>query len=224
MEKNGLKRIHIDSLTNNQLSMQIYLNLQQIILSGQLQSGEKLPINDLSERFGISNTPIRGALDKLWTDGLLEKIPYHGYRVKEFSPQEINDIYETRAALESYAVKLATCRSSKNDINNLYKIQDKGAKYLEEEDYTNYKGYNKELHFFIVKMANNETLKSVYEKISHQIVLLFSQSVQILGIPQVAILEHKQIIDMISQRKVNEVSELMENHIMNGYHDLIKKM
>lgn len=220
MKNQSLRELNFSSLNKSQLSMQIYENLLQVILSGELDPGTKLPINDLSESYGISNTPIREALNKLMTDGLLEKIPYQGFRVKKFTLQEIKEIYETRIALESYSCKLAAQRIEEKDKKRLVHLQEQGMRFFTTKNYESYIDYNNELHFSIFQISQNKKLMRLYEKISHQIMLLASKSVHIIGRSQIAVYEHKKIVDYICQGRYEEVPKIMEEHLKNGYKDI----
>jgi DNA-binding GntR family transcriptional regulator len=83
-----------------------YRSLRQKILRGELKSGERLLINELTEQLGISNSPIIEAMRRLEQDGLVESRPNAGVRVQQWSAEDIASAILTREALEGIAARL----------------------------------------------------------------------------------------------------------------------
>lgn len=88
-------------------SVSIMEDLRCAILAGEFPPGERLLEVALSERLGVSRTPIRAALQALAGEGLLVHTPNRGYYVRTFSIEEIIQAYEIRATLEGLAAKRA---------------------------------------------------------------------------------------------------------------------
>jgi DNA-binding GntR family transcriptional regulator len=80
------------------------------ILAGDLAAGETLRQEDLAERLGVSRMPVREAIKRLHAEGLVEVLPSRRVRVAALSRDEIEDIYDMRAALEPVAIRLAVPR------------------------------------------------------------------------------------------------------------------
>ncbi len=83
-----------------------YASMRGMILSGELAMGRRLVETWLAERLGLSRTPIREALRRLTSDGLVEFTPNRGHQVVSFSARDVAEIYSCRALLESEAVRL----------------------------------------------------------------------------------------------------------------------
>jgi GntR family transcriptional regulator of vanillate catabolism len=81
--------------------------LRAAVLAGEFKPGERLYEERLSERFGVSRTPIRTALQALAADGLLDHAPHRGYAVRAFDIAETLHTYEIRAVLEGLAARRA---------------------------------------------------------------------------------------------------------------------
>ena len=75
--------------------------LRSAVLAGEFRPGDRLYEERLSERFGVSRTPIRTALQALASDGLLDHAPHRGYSVRSFDISETLQAYEIRAVLEA---------------------------------------------------------------------------------------------------------------------------
>lgn len=88
----------------------IYLTLRDEITEGRIRPGERLVELALAERFGASQGPVREALRRLGQEGLLVTQPRRGTRVRELTLAEIDDIFEVRAELESWAARRFVAR------------------------------------------------------------------------------------------------------------------
>ncbi len=90
-----------------QIKELVYARLREAIIDGSFAAGEPLREAALSERFGVSKTPIREALVRLQQDGLVEIAPYRGARAKRYSPSDLQEIYAAREILEAECVRRA---------------------------------------------------------------------------------------------------------------------
>lgn len=91
-------------------SLKALLGLRELVFSGEVEPGERLSEIIVSERLGLSRTPVRAALARLEQEGILEAIPSGGYAVGAFSPADVADAIEVRGVLEGTAARLAAER------------------------------------------------------------------------------------------------------------------
>jgi DNA-binding GntR family transcriptional regulator len=98
---------------------EIALALEDAVISGELAPGTVLRQEQLSERFGVSRTPIREALRRLAATGLVSFVPNRGVRVRTISREEIREAFLVRAELEALATELATPRMTVADLERL---------------------------------------------------------------------------------------------------------
>jgi GntR family transcriptional regulator, vanillate catabolism transcriptional regulator len=84
--------------------------LRAAVLAGEFEAGERLHEVKLTARLGVSRTPVRAALQKLASEGLLDYTPNRGYTLREFSISEVIGAYEVRAVLEGLAARLSAER------------------------------------------------------------------------------------------------------------------
>ena len=95
--------------------------LRAAILAGEFQAGERLHEIKLTARLGVSRTPVRAALQKLASEGLLDYTPNRGYTLREYSISEVIGAYEVRAVLEGLAARLSAERGL--DIGEIATLQ-----------------------------------------------------------------------------------------------------
>ena len=98
---------------------EIALVLEDEIVSGAIEPGVVLRQEQLSERFGVSRTPIREALRRLAALGLVDFHPNRGVRVRTLQREELHEAFLVRAELESLATELATPRMTADDLRRL---------------------------------------------------------------------------------------------------------
>ncbi len=98
---------------------EIALVIEDEIVSGAIEAGTVLRQEQLSERFGVSRTPIREALRRLAALGLVSFVPNRGVRVRTLSREELREAFLVRAELESLATELATPRMTADDLRRL---------------------------------------------------------------------------------------------------------
>lgn len=91
-------------------SLSVTDRIRTSVLSGEFEPGARLHEVRLSERLGVSRTPIRSALQSLASEGMLDYTPNRGYSVRRFSTSEIVDAYEIRAVMEALAARFAAER------------------------------------------------------------------------------------------------------------------
>ncbi|QFG23488.1 GntR family transcriptional regulator [Actinomadura sp. WMMB 499] len=84
-----------------------YDAVRRMILSGDAAAGSRLGESELAETLGLSRTPVREALQRLGSDGLVEVLPHRGARVVEWTRDDLAEIFELRSLLEPYAAARA---------------------------------------------------------------------------------------------------------------------
>lgn len=200
----------------------VYQALLNAILRGELAPGAQLNADNLAQQLRVSTTPVRDALNRLAKDGIVVKLPYQGWYVRSFEEREIREVYEVRAGLECFIVKLACQRITPEEIEALRAHQTVGEQALEQQDLEAYRLYNQELHAAILRAARNAELAALAGQVSLKTQMLSARTIRLHGRPRLAILEHRQIIEAIAQRDTPTAQELMERHILSAMEDMLR--
>src|SRR4249920_3784832 len=101
------------------LSGQVYNQIKTLILCNEILPGQKLHHQELSERLGVSRTPVREALTRLVQEGYVSFLPNRGFTCKEIRLQEAEELYELREALEAFAVEKAIDNLTESGMGQL---------------------------------------------------------------------------------------------------------
>ena len=108
--------------------------LRERILTGKVQSGERLVEGRLSEELGVSRMPVREALHTLAAEGLVTIEPRRGASVTSFGVDQVRELVEVRATLEGLNAKLAAKRHDPAQLAALEKILEEGTRLADSED------------------------------------------------------------------------------------------
>jgi len=87
------------------LASVVFRRMQSDILAGRMRPGDKLRVQDLKDAYGVGNSPLREALSRLTSHGLVERSEHRGFRVAPASTKELLEIIGTRCALEELALR-----------------------------------------------------------------------------------------------------------------------
>jgi DNA-binding GntR family transcriptional regulator len=106
------------------LADEIARRLQRDILDGRIALGERLAQDELCARFEVSRTPIREALTRLQSSGLVSLRPNRGAIVRVPPRREVQEVYELRAELEGFAAQRAAARIGALEVRRLDRAQE----------------------------------------------------------------------------------------------------
>ncbi len=138
----------------------VYDILREAIVRCRLEPGAKLVMDTLSIELEVSPIPIRGALQRLQAEGLVEITPHTGATVSEISPDTVNEIFVLLEALESAAVRAAATKVTKADLAHLRHLVDKMTTALQAGDADRWYDLNNQFHVFIARITE---LKLLFE-------------------------------------------------------------
>ena len=119
--------------------------LRRAIVRGELQAGDKLSPGELAERFAVSQTPAREALQLLASEGLLSNDPFRGVRVAA-PAEEYEELYLMRVGLEGLAARLGSERIGDEDVAELERELDAMGAAAEDDDLDRFYEHDRRFH------------------------------------------------------------------------------
>jgi DNA-binding GntR family transcriptional regulator len=145
------------------LREQIVEQLRNDVLCGRLAEGEKLSELKLVERFGVSRTPIREALQQLMHEGLLEGRPNTGLKVAKRPPNALRElVIPIRRSVEIFALRSYFSHIQEADFVKWNTILAKLKAACEAGDFASIAEYDIELHRSIVQRAKQKDLEAIW--------------------------------------------------------------
>jgi DNA-binding GntR family transcriptional regulator len=202
--------IEIPTQTVNQRA---YDRLCDLILAGHLRFGERLDERILAERMKISRTPIREAIGRLATEGIVERRPYQGNFVRTFTAVQIRDLYEVRKELEGLAVQLAVERAAKDEIRELADIIKRCHAAFDRNDRIAFEKLDQRFHEHIAKVSRNETLIDCLENLRLQVQLARHYANEAPDAAQRTIGERKAVLQAFFDKDAAAAAYHMRQHI-----------
>lgn len=138
----------------------IYEKLRQRIVSGFYEPGKRLIASDLAAEFNISRMPVREALTRLGSTGLVEVIPYKGAIVNELTSEDFVEIFNIRSVLEGLAARLACPNMREEDLERM-KAANKEIRNMISEDDVEFQRVNRIFHSTIWERTKSERLQNL---------------------------------------------------------------
>lgn len=192
-----------------------YRMIKDGIMSLQLKPGQAISEVDLAEALNISRTPIREVLAKLREEYLIEVIPQVGTYVSKINPLLIEEAAFVRVTLEKEILKLACDHFSPESLFTLKQnvaMQEMLAGKKERE--LEFHKLDKDFHFLLFKENNKENAWAAIAKLSTHYNRMRVLSEMNYGFEK-AISEHKKMIEIIENKKVDEAAAIVEQHIID---------
>ena len=198
------------------LKSKVYESLKKYILSLNIylkESDFHLDERQLSEKLGVSRTPIREAIAKLESEGIVITVPRRGVFVHRKSKKELIDIVTVWAGLEGYAAHLIIKNSKKEEIESLNKY----CQYTKQNvlsDLDNYSNDNIKFHEQIMKLTKVRLMSEILE--SQLIHLQYLRKKFIIQSDRSlkSIEEHNEIVKFLVAGQAAKGEKLLKNHAL----------
>lgn len=187
-----------------------FSQLQQWIIDGTLQPGEKLNDVELAEALGVSRTPIRESLQLLEVQGFVQMFPGKATQVTEVVRESISDLLPPLAALQALSAELAIPNLTENVLKKLRDTNQRFAQAVEREDYFQALKLDEKFHQIIVDTANNPYISSMLVSLQSHVRRLFFHNSIILTAKSIK--EHDEIIDLMSKHDGESVTKVMREN------------
>jgi DNA-binding GntR family transcriptional regulator len=200
-------------LENLTLWQRVYDHLRAEILAGGLQPGAELAEVALSEQLGVSRGPIREAIGRLASEGLVTVRPRRGAVVRSLSKAEFVELYQVREALELMAVKLAVPRLRPEDIAALQGMIDEMAEHAERSEVGEFFEANAAFHVRLFEASGNGKLQELYRQLLGQLGRYRTRSLLLRGNLQRSVAEHAAILRAAKRGDADRAAHLMSEHI-----------
>lgn len=187
-----------------------YDRIRDAILDGTLPPGSPLVESQVAEWCEVSRTPVREALTRLEQDGLVER-GERGLVVRERSPEEVLDIYEVRIVLEVTAARVAAERRTSFDLVRLERLL-KVCMDADPRDGGALADANRAFHQGVWAATHNDALMDLLARLNMHLVRYPATTLLHPGRWEEAIVEHRAMVEAISDRDGPRAAELAAHH------------
>jgi DNA-binding GntR family transcriptional regulator len=199
------------------LAAAVVERLREKIISGELHEGEQLRQDAIAEEFQISRIPVREALSHLAAEGLITIVANRGAVVSALSPEEISELFETRAVLECYMLRLAIPNFKEEDFQRAEDILRQYEKSLENDsDIKLWGQWNWSFHSALYAPANRPVMMSFLKTLNNncdrytRLHLLFTRDLHQAGEA------HRELLKACRTRNPETASAALWKHITDA--------
>jgi DNA-binding GntR family transcriptional regulator len=187
--------------------------LRELIISGELSAAEPLRQRDLAARFGVSQTPVREALRRLESEGLVVNDPHRGATVAASRNGIVQDNSQIRAALEPLGARLAAVAITEEQIAALRRLNDEMLA-LEPDDNERYGELNRQFHFGIYEAAASPMLLSMMRLLWQAM----PDGPKVTRPHADSVTQHLQLVDALADHDPELAAEITRQHILSAEH------
>ncbi|TWG91567.1 DNA-binding GntR family transcriptional regulator [Nocardioides sp. J9] len=202
--------------TRGRMADEVHATLMRELMSLRIVPGARLTIDTLARELGVSQTPIRDALNRMEADGLVVRVPNAGYRIPpQITRDRFEDMVEVRLLLEPAAARRAAERATKAQVNELRRMIDEMAELVEGGGQVAYGDFglrDAALHDLVAQAAGNELVREALARLHahvHLFRLVYDTQVTFLAMG-----EHEEILKAIAARDPDAAAYSMRQHIL----------
>jgi DNA-binding GntR family transcriptional regulator len=189
------------------------VRLRQAILAGDMAPGQRLVEEELAATLGVTRASLRAALFDLAAEGLVERIPNRGARVRAVTLDEAIAITECRMALEGLCAAKAAERVTEPDAARLRQIGEEMERSVAEGELLKYSALNHELHRLVREISGQTVASGLLERLNGQLVRHQFQLSLRPGRPQASLPEHLAIVAAVAGRRPAEAEAAIRRHL-----------
>lgn len=195
------------------LMQQVLESIRQAIASGDLKPGERLVETQLAEQMQISRFPIREALRFLEKEGLVETRPFKGTRVARFSPEDIEEIYTLRSALEELAVRIWVPQRAQKTVPRLQAVTRAMEQAAHQDDADEMVAQDARFHRIVCEAANHRRLLAVWGDLEKQQHMLMQMEKLYYEDLHAYVATHYHVLEALAGGDGEQAARVVREHI-----------
>jgi DNA-binding GntR family transcriptional regulator len=199
--------------------------LRALLISGALLPDTRIDQAELAKRLGVSIVPIREALARLQSVGLVEIVPHRGVFVASVAADELIDIYTVRELLEEQAARIAAPKLTDADVEALVELSNAMAAAAKAKDHDRLLTANRELHFTIYRAAGRRHMLQVIERL-WDLSARYAH-LQLHAVPErasEAMFEVRRILEACRRRDADALSLMVRYKVHQTTVELLERM
>jgi DNA-binding GntR family transcriptional regulator len=198
------------------LGQTIALKLEAAIISGELPAGTRLDETSLAERYEVSRTPVREALQVLVARSLVTRMPFRGTVVSEITRERISELFEAMGEIEALCGRFAAERMRMEERARLESLHEDMGRIIAAQDIATYEAANTEFHQLLYRGARNGEFQAMAEALRLKLAPFrrrqLADETRIARSHQ----EHGRIVDAVMQRNGAAADKALRRHLTSA--------
>ena len=201
------------------LPEQVYKQLKEMIVDGELQPGQKLIQEELASRLGVSRTPLLTAFRKLEKEMLVELIPRRGAFVRKNTETDLLHVFDIRLKVEPLAARDAAANLTEENLVRIEDAHQVFAEAVRSGDRARYKKADQEFHHAIMDASGNPYIRRMLSSVN---LISISNVTGLVTDPSVSLEGHNSILSALKSRNPDAAEEAMSYHLNLSRNKIIK--
>jgi len=193
------------------LKEQVYEYLREQMRRGELLPGAVIDMEVTSKKLGVSKTPLRDALLQLEMEDFVTILPRRKVIVNSLTLEDVRNYYEIIGSLESTALLIAFEHLQEADIKFMEKTNEGMKKAIEDDDFDLYYEKNLRFHETFLNLCGNTSLAKIVSQMKRRLYDFPRQSGFIKEWEETSIVEHRELSDLVRQKKAEEAARLVRD-------------
>ena len=196
-----------------------YTLILEAIDDGVYRPGDRLGESELADRFGVSRTPVREALQRLETQSMLAR-DGRSLIVASLDHNQLAELYVVRAELEGLAARLAAKHATTEEVRVLHDMIEDDRAFLNDPDAMS--RANRRFHKQIHLASHNRYLVQQLDLVHRSMALLATTSLAAIGRSEQALVEHEAIVRAIAAGDGDAAASALRSHISKAFETRLK--
>jgi len=204
------------------LSDQVRNILLEALTSGMLRPGDRINEAELARALGISRNPIREAVSGLARQGFLVSAPRRGHFLRQFKPQDVNDVFSFRICVESFAMRQALPRMSRKDNQHLRGIVERMIAAAQARRLSELREADLAFHRRICELSRNRQTLRAHEGIDTEVQMLIAFVDLDHESPIETAMAHVPIAEAMATGDIDKSVAAMETHLRTTWRHVLE--
>jgi len=200
----------------------VYRQLRNAIREGRFKSGDRVMEIEVADWLKVSRTPVRDAIRRLESEGMLQHEPRHGLVVARLDRQAVMELYFMRETLEGTAARLCARHASDMDILDLAELVEREREV--QGDAEAVARHNRRFHEAIHRGAHNRYLEKSLAAVNDSMWLLGRSLMLLPHRAQQALTEHARIVEAIRNREPDAAEDAARQHVRAAQRERLKRL
>lgn len=192
--------------------MKLVDQIEEIVLSGELPAGSKLDEMALARRFNVSRTPVREALRRLASTGLIDLIPNRGAFTATLSDTQLHEMFIAMAELEATCARLAAISMTPTERQAFQRLHNRMGELVGPNDVRGFGEMNDAFHILIYRGAHNHYLEGLASSLRKRLSLYRRSQFRTTGRLQHSFHEHDAVVRAVIAGDANRAHATMLQH------------
>ena len=200
----------------------VYDGIKQMILTNQFRPGFKLAHQHIADLLKVSRTPVRQALERLYQESYVIRIPARGFFVAEIDSHEARDLYDVRMALETFALRLSMSRDGigEKQFKHLQQLHKVYAGHVADNALLERILSDRDFHVYLASLSENRYLEDTLSTVFERLILKRRVDGYWPGSGKrgsAGLKEHEGLLRAIRAGRASEAVRILESHLREAW-------